>query len=188
MAGMEMFRSAHMRELQLAADRFFFVSAVSCRPALLSGQTGNGLPRAKFRRSGLPRRPRTNRGRRQPRPLGTEAARILAGNRPTVFDNTSNDKPRMCLSGNFPRGVGQASLRIVAAAFPEGAATRIQENSCARRNSPYRISGLAPWLALTDLPAAGALAGWRQALPGGASRAMDFRPLAPLPVRDLGAK
>ena len=103
---MEIIRSAHMRKLHLAAERFFSVWAVISRLALLSGQTGNGLPRAKLRRSGLPRRPRTNQGRRQSRPLWTGAARILAGNRPTVFDNTSNDKPKMCLSGIFPSGVG----------------------------------------------------------------------------------
>ena len=42
-ARMEIKRSAHMRKLHLAAERFFSVGAVICRPALLSGQTGNGL-------------------------------------------------------------------------------------------------------------------------------------------------
>ena len=188
MTGTEIIRLAHMRKLQLAADRFFFVSAVICRPALLSGQTGNGLPRAKFRRSGLPRRPRTNRGRRQPRPLGTEAARILAGNRPTVFDNTSNDKPRMCLSGNFPRGVGQASLRIVAAAFPEGAATRIQENSCARRSSPPSLIGSGTLASFQGPPDR-----WRigQLAPGIARRRLPgygFQATGATSLWDLGAK
>ena len=43
MTGTEIIRSAHMRKLQLAADRFFPGLAAICGPALLSGQTGNGL-------------------------------------------------------------------------------------------------------------------------------------------------
>ena len=42
-ARLEMVRSAHMRKLQLAVERPFSGRAVICRPALLSGQTGNGL-------------------------------------------------------------------------------------------------------------------------------------------------
>ena len=42
-ARLEMVRSAHMRKLQLAVERPFSGWAVICRPALLSGQTGNGL-------------------------------------------------------------------------------------------------------------------------------------------------
>ena len=42
-ARLEMVRSAHMRKLQLAVQRSFPGWAVICRPALLSGQTGNGL-------------------------------------------------------------------------------------------------------------------------------------------------
>ena len=38
-----MVRSAHMRKLQLAVERPFSGRAVICRPALLSGQTGNVL-------------------------------------------------------------------------------------------------------------------------------------------------
>ena len=40
---MEIIRSAHMRKLELAADRFVAGWAVICELALLSGQTGNGL-------------------------------------------------------------------------------------------------------------------------------------------------
>ena len=42
-ARLEIIRLAHMRKLQLAADRFFSGLAALRGPALLSGQTGNGL-------------------------------------------------------------------------------------------------------------------------------------------------
>ena len=42
-ARLETIRLAHMRKLQLAADRFFSGVAAICGPALLSGKTGNGL-------------------------------------------------------------------------------------------------------------------------------------------------
>ena len=54
-----MIRSAHMRKLELAADRFATGWAVICGLALLSGQTGNGLPRGKLRCYGSPSRPLT---------------------------------------------------------------------------------------------------------------------------------
>ena len=42
-ARLEVIRSAHMRKLELAADRFVSGWAVICELALLSVQTGNGL-------------------------------------------------------------------------------------------------------------------------------------------------